>query len=368
MEFGFVSIGFIGFMKICYFGDFDPTYSRNRVLLRGLKQNGVQIFLCRSYSKGVKKYFDLIKKHREIKNIYDILIVGYSDTRFILPLAKIVSNKKIIWDAFYSLYDAFVFDRKLVHRYSPKAFFYWFLDWINCVCADKILLDTNEHIKYFCGVFNIKRDKFIRVFIGVDDRIFRKDRFLKCDQDINFLVLFWGKFIPLQGVQHIVKAAKLLEKYREIKFQIIGSGQTYKAVRSLAYDLEIKNINFINRVNYEQLPEYIQDADLCLGIFGDTEKTKRVIPNKVYEAIAMGKPVITGDTPAIKELFHNEYDVSLCEIADPEDLADKILKMKNDGNRAKRIGEKGYELFHERATPKIIVRQLLTEIYALTQV
>ena len=159
-------------MTICYFGDFNIDYARNKVIIKGLKENGAKVLLCNDRSKGLKKYFKLKKLHKKFAGKYDLLVVGYSDSRSIVLLAKLITKKPVVWDAFYSLYDSWVFDRKLVKPKSFKAKYYWFLDWLSCKLADKILLDTNEHIKYFVKTFKIKRNKFIKVLVGTDDSNF----------------------------------------------------------------------------------------------------------------------------------------------------------------------------------------------------
>ena len=154
-------------MTICYFGDYDKKYARNRVLIRGLKENGVGVLECNAAENDPHKFRHLIKKHKTVYNKYDLMIVGYSAiTRSMVPLAKLISRKPIVWDAFFSLYDAWVFDKKLTRPNGPKAYYYWFLDWLSCRLADKILLDTNEHIEYFVKTFRIRKDKFIRVLVG----------------------------------------------------------------------------------------------------------------------------------------------------------------------------------------------------------
>ncbi len=159
-------------MTICYFGDYNTDIARNRVIIKGFEENGVEVIECNSRSAGFKKYIDLIKIHKNISNKYDYLVVGYSMSRSLVLLASLLSKKPIIWNPLYSLYDSWVFDRKLTKPISIKAFYYWFLDWINCKLSDTILLDTNEHIKYFKKTFKIKEDKFIRVLVGSNDNIF----------------------------------------------------------------------------------------------------------------------------------------------------------------------------------------------------
>ena len=344
-------------MKICYFGNFNPNYSRNRVIIRGLQENGVEVLICHTALKGLKGLWDLFKKHSNIKNKYDILIVGYSDSRTMVLFIKLISGKKIVWDAFYSLYDSWVFDRKLVPPKSLKAGYYWFLDWFNCKLADLILLDTNIHIDYFSKTFGIKNSKFIRVFVGTVDSMFYPKPVQKTSD--KFLVHFHGNFIPLQGVEYIIRAAGLLSN-QDIQFQIIGQGQDYKRIKKIATELNLKNIIWIDRVAYEELSDYINKADICLGIFGETEKGKRVIPNKVYEAIAMSKPLISADTPAMRELFTNGEGVLFCKLVDSQDLTIKILELKNNEKLRNKIALDGYELFKKIAIPSKVVLSLMS--------
>lgn len=338
-------------MKILYFGIYDPDYARNRVLINGLRQNGVEVIECRSSLKGLSKFFDLFSKHRKLKLNYDLMIVGFLGQQ-IVPFAKLITSKSIIFDAFLSLYDSNVLDRKTTKPFSLKSCYYWFLDWLSMRLADAVLFDTYEHISYAAREFRIKKNKFRRIFVGTDEKLF-------CPREGNdnpaFTAHFHGSFIPLQGVDCIIRAAKLLEN-EEIRFNILGNGQTYSQTKSLSSDLEIKNIDFINRVEYAKLPEYISRADVCLGIFGKTPKAKRVIPNKIYECAAMRKPIITSDTPAIKELF-NEGDMLLIK-PNPEDLASAILKLKNNPELGKSLAGNAYKKIKMFATPEILGREL----------
>jgi len=349
-------------MKICFFGIYNPNYSRNRVLIKGLEENNVEIVECNDRTFGFRKYLNLARKHHRLNKDYDILLVAFPGWP-VMWLAKILTRKPIVYDAFLSVYEAQIKDRKKYSSNSFKAKYYWFLDWLSCKLADKILLDTNEHIKYFVKKFKIKKDKFIRVLVGTNDRVFFPREEKKDEK--QFTVHFHGNFIPLQGVEYIIRAAKILEKYKDIKFNIIGKGQEYNKVMALFQKLGIENINFIDRVDYKLLADYMSRTRVCLGIFGDTPKTQRVIPNKVYEAIAMKKPVITADTPAARELFTDKKNILFCRTANSQDLAKKILEIKNNPNLRKKIAENGYELFSKKLTPKILGKNLKNALQTL---
>lgn len=343
-------------MVVCYFGLYNKEYSRNKILIKGLKKNGVEVIECHSSKTGVTKFYDLYKKHQSIKNKYDVMIVGFPGQLAVL-LARCLTRKVIVFDAFLSLYDSMIFDRKLYSSHSWQAGYFWLIDWLSCLLADKILLDTSEHIKYFVKTFKLNQDKFIRVFVGSDDDlIFPVD--IK-NKDDNFIIHFHGTMVPLQGVSYILLAAKLLEKEFDIKFNIIGS----KIKKTFSSD-DYKNVNFIDTVPYEKLQNYINLADISLGVFGDSTKAQRVIPNKVYEGIACAKPVITGASEAIDELFVNNENIVTCRLADPVDLVDKILTLKKNKELRDKIGHKAFVLFKAKLTPQNVVGDLLLTIYS----
>ena len=339
-------------MRILYFGSYDSDYARNRVLIKGLRIQKADVIECRDNGPGFKKFLNLFLKHRKLGSRYDVMIVGFLG-HVIMPFAKLITSRPIIFDAFVSLYDSNVFDRRIVAPPSFRARYYWLLDWFSMRLADVILFDTQEHINYAAKEFKIPPQKFRRIFVGTDTDLFYPRQSLQTDGP--FKVYFQGSFIPLQGIEYIVKAAKQVEN-QEIEFTILGSGQTYFAVRKLADDLGVKNIKFIERVSYDSLPNYIASADICLGIFGDTAKTRRVIPNKVYEYAAMAKPIITADTPAIRELF-NQDDLLLIKSGDPKMLADAILQLKNDPAGRTVFARNAYKKFVKYATPEILGQQ-----------
>jgi glycosyltransferase involved in cell wall biosynthesis len=342
-------------MKICYFGIYDSGYSRNRIFIKGLRQNGAEVIECVSKKKGIKKYFDLISQHRKIQNSYDVMVVGFPGQQSMI-LARFLTCKPIIFDSLVSLYDSLVYDRKTVRRRSLIAAYFWLIDWLALRLATLAIVDTEEHAKYFSKTFHIRKNKFRRIFIGSDD-----DAINPCDkkekvEGESFVAHFHGFFNPLQGVPYIVSAAKLLEN-ENVKFNIVGRGQGYDEIMKLAEG--VSNLRFVQPVPYEKLKEYICSADICLGVFGESDKTKRVISNKIFEALAARMPVITSKTEAILELLSDRENILLCRVSDSFDLAKKILELKNNDNLRKNIAENGYKLFLQKLRPEILGKELL---------
>lgn len=159
-------------MKVCYFGDYDINYSRNSVIIGGLKQNGVDVVCVNCKPERPDKYKYLISELRKLNGSYDLLIVGFGTSRLTVLIAKIFGTGPLVWDAFISVYETYVFDRKYLSKWSLRAAYHFFWDWFNCVLADKVLLDTKEHIRYFVTTFGVSELKFIKVWVGTDDTIF----------------------------------------------------------------------------------------------------------------------------------------------------------------------------------------------------
>jgi glycosyltransferase involved in cell wall biosynthesis len=110
----------------------------------------------------------------------------------------------------------------------------------------------------------------------------------------------------------------------------------------------------------------MREAQVCLGIFGDTPKARRVVPNKVYQCLAAGAAVVTGRSPASEELLVDREHALLCEMASGKAIADAILDLKRSPALRQRLGENGARLFRERYTPQILVEtELLPRLQEL---
>ena len=342
-------------MKICFFGDYDPTYNRIRVMQKGLRMLGEDFVEVNVRSTGLKHYRELWDKYRLAPD-HDIVLVAYSNSRFLPLLARMISRKPIVWDPLYSLYDNWVFDRKLTKPHSLKAYYYWLTDWLGCFFSHKIFLDTNTNAKYFHDTFFVNEKKLGRVLVGADDEMFAMAPFV--DGRNVFEVEFHGKYIPVQGTEILVHAAKLLEN-DNVHFTMIGSGQEVVRTKELALELGVTNVTFLPFLQQEEVREYIRNADVCVGLVGDVPRVVRAIPNKMYEASAMGRVVINVDSSSLREVFNPGVDAIGVRQGDAEDMAKKIREIKLSG-RAAEMGKAAREAFDKFGTPEQVAKELLS--------
>jgi glycosyltransferase involved in cell wall biosynthesis len=346
-------------MTVCFFGISDPLYARNRVLMEGLRAHGARVLECRADPRefrGFAKYFELYRQYRLVRreDISFVLVAFPGQT--VAWLARLLFGRGIVLDAFLSLYDSNVFDRKTHRPGSFAAGLDWFWDWSSIRLAKLVLLDTEQHIEYFVRTFRAPRTRFLRVWIGADEATF-SPRMVPLKP--RFTVHFHGTFIPLQGISYILDAAALLAD-EEIEFRIVGSGQQFAAIQAKAKRLSLANVSFEGMKPLADIPRYIASAHVSLGIFGNTEKTGRVIPNKVFEQLAMGAATITADTPAIRELeAYGELPLALVPVADAPALASAIRALRSNEAVRRSLGERARKLFEGHLTARMIVGPLL---------
>jgi glycosyltransferase involved in cell wall biosynthesis len=342
-------------MRVLFICGQKPTYVRNAVILKGLRQHGVDVVECCDLSSHYPvRYVRALFKYVG-KRDFDVVFVGFFGQP-LMPLIRKMTRKPIVFDAFLSAYDTICFDRKWVSPDSGAGKFCYWLDSTSCRSADAVLLDTQAHIDYFVRTFHLDKDMFHRVFVGADDSVF----YPRNAQSDQFTVFFYGTYRPLQGIEYIVKAAKELECYSDITFQIVGTGPEHERIIHLAQTLHCKNIEFVNWVDYNELPLHIARAAICLGgHFSESGKAHRTIAGKTFQFLAMKKPVVVGENQANRELL-DESSASFVDHASPQGISNAVLTLKEDRKMRERLAEKGYTIFKSLCTPSAIGAQVKT--------
>ncbi len=351
-------------MRILFICGREPGYTRNSVIMKGLEQCGVELIKCTSIRTSYPaRYPDVVTKYlaRVLRSTkYDCVFAGFLGQPLV-PIIRALTNKPIILDAFLSVYDTLCFERK---RFTPSSLpgrLAYELDRVACLLADKVILDTAAHADYFINTFKVNPAKFHHVFVGADDDLFRPSNGQR-EGNGDFRVLFYSTYRPIHGTDHVVQAAKFLEK-ESIAFDMLGTGITYKKTRAFADSLGIRNINFEEWVPYHELPRKISAADICLGgHFSGFDKAARVIPGKTFQIMAMKKPVIVADNAGNRELLTDGMDTLMVKSTDSAELAEAVVSLKREAGLSSRLAENGYQTFRNHCRPEIIGQQIVNII------
>lgn len=263
---------------------------------------------------------------------HDVVIVPYLgniDVLLLWPLARL-RGTKICWDMFISLYDTVVDDRQLLPKTGWRARLLHCAESASVRAADLVLMDTLEHAKYVTDLYKLSPDSVQAVWVGAETRLFCKTPLPMRQGAVR--VLFYGQFIPLHGLETVVAAIHDIQARPdapEIHFTIIGSGQEATKIDRLIAEQGLHNIQRVAWVDYAELPHWISEADICLGIFAGKGKSQRVIPNKVFQILATGRPLITCDSPAIREIVQPGKAICLVKPGDPASLAEHLVMLSH---------------------------------------
>jgi len=353
-------------IKVCYVAGREATYSRTRTMITGLKMAGFEVVTClpknRSFSNFPKIIWEFLSKKRGC----DLVVVGFYG-QLLLPIVWLFSIKPILFDLYITTFGTMIDDRQVARADSLGGKLFWLLDKISMTLAKTILIETQSHIKGYAETFRIPESKFRQVFLALDPTIVRPKSSNRASG--KFLVHFHGEYAPFHGVKFILKAADLL-RHEDVEFQIIGKGITWEEDMRLARELNLKNCRFIDRVPYEDLADYMLAAQVCLGIFGDNPRTMRVLTNKVIEALAVGRPLITAKNNSVQELVKDGESAILIKRSDPGAIASAIRRLMDDLELRNRIGRAGYEVFLQNCTLNVFadrLRGIITEVIKTLQ-
>ncbi|QKF78382.1 glycosyltransferase [Arcobacter defluvii] len=286
--------------------------------------------------------FNIIKKMTEnldFKNDIYILL-PFSKNQFFKYFLK---KDRIVNDFFISNYDTYVYDRKKITNKNPRAWWKYFQDWFNFRFSKYLLSDTMAHFKYWEELFGKFKGKHLVLPVLADTSIYYPREKEIINNKVK--ILFYGSFIPLHGIDIILNAFSIMEKEGiEFEANVIGRGQMYNQMKNLFDELNLQNVAMNGElIKEEQLADLIRSSDIVLGVFGNSQKAKSVIPNKVYQATACKKCTVTMESDVLWE-FYSKKDLLTCQ-NNPISLSKTLIDLINDKNKIEEFSQNGYNRF-----------------------
>ena len=343
------------------------SYTRNETLLAALQRN----YRTQTVSSDVATYPRrlLSVTPRALLPVIgaDVVVAGF----LAQPLAPLFylrpPDRPLVVDTFISLHETLTDDRRAVSRRGPIAAVSKLLDAASLRRAHTVLTDTAANADDLSRRYDIDRDKIVPVYVGANESLFYPRPVHK--RDGLFRVFYYATFLPLHGVDVIVRAARELRAERDIQIDIVGDGPERGRVQRLAEELDTPNLAFHDHVPYEALPGYIAQADLCLGghFNARNAKARRVVPGKVFQFLAMGKPVIAGDCAGTREALRDGEDAAFVRMGDHDALATAILRLKRDVDLRQHIAEGGLQRFRSDFSLEATAERLREVVDHLTE-
>ncbi len=192
----------------------------------------------------------------------------------------------------------------------------------------------------------IPRDKIKIIKNGVDLKLFTPGNY---DKDLanelnlkgKFVVAYFGTFGLAHALDKVLLAAEKLKNEKNIHFIFIGDGAEKEKLKQMKKELGLTNVTFLPMIKKTELRKYYSIADLMLVPLRNLPLFDSALPSKLFEILAMKKPIIITVKGEAQKLVENAGVGKFAEPENPDDLARKILEAYNDPKWIKTAAEKG---------------------------
>lgn len=310
---------------ILWWGRGDRDYSRCRVLREHLSQCGFNLVDFEPVFSGLGDW-EARARLRLTHKPRVVWVPCFRQRDF--AAARRWSRSKaipLVFDPLISAYDKQIFEQQKFATGSPAAerLRLWesrlFRD------ADLVIADTPAHAEFFADTLGVPKEKIAVVMVGAEESLFGPRKVVHSPESIPE-VLFYGSFIELQAPEIIIEAARLYSG-PPVQWTLLGSGPLLETCQKQAEGLS--NVRFAPWLEYKKLPDRIHQAEILLGVFGTSAKAERVIPNKVFQALAAGRPVITRESSAYPEALRRGVNPGIFWVppGKPEALAKQVSEL-----------------------------------------
>lgn len=318
-----------------------------------IRTSHLKVVFLRRFSSLITNFFQILKI---IRNNKPDLIVGFSITNGMIGLIY----SKIFKIPFIFFYI------DILHQLVPLLYAQG-LARISCQIllknANQVLVHTKFQQRY---VIN-EGSKPERVMVlpdgitlkntEVDIHKFENLKIKFSITEDDFVIFFMGYLYDFAGLKEIidyynndVSSGKI-----KLKFVILGDGGIYNSLKNYIKKIGANWVILAGRVPFFEIAEYIQLADLCLLSFRINDVTKEIVPIKIFEYMAMKKPVLSNSLPAVVLELKNKSDVIFSKNLD--DLIKKIGDLISEKHELRQLGLQGYEFVKKNYAWPILINR-----------
>ncbi|MFN2279843.1 MAG: glycosyltransferase family 4 protein [Candidatus Promineifilaceae bacterium] len=353
-------------LRVCYFGTYRANYSRSQILLAGLHgRPRVQVYECHSqlwhgiddrvqqasggwrnprfWTRVLSAYWRLFRKHNQTPE-YDVMLIGYPG-QFDAYLGRLLTwwrRRPMALDILMSLYLV-AEERGLTEKSPWTGRLIFQLEQGGLRRPDLLLSENDAYESYYCRRYGLDHRTFRKVPHGADDRVFYPRTVER--PDLPFLVTYHGTYLPSHGMDAVIGAAVLLKDQPDIHFHFFGDGPERERLLQITAEESLDNVNFHGFVDREELLNSLARSHVTLGVFGETKQSHYTVQNKIWEGLAMARPVISGDSTVVRESLTDGKHIYLVPREDPQALAEAIKTLKKNPQLREEIARAGYQRF-----------------------
>lgn len=298
-----------------------------------------------SYGPKVLSWLRSYLKARKLCQASKVDIVVTQDP--LLGVLGVLLKRKFGCKLFINVLGTEIFSerwlrRSVIHRLY-KLGIYWSLR-----NADLVRTETNRLKTSLVETLKIPLDKLVNIFVvpgpeSIESLVKAEGYEARkglLENKYEQIVLFVGRLVDAKDLPNLLRAAGLvIKKYPKTLFAIIGEGPERGRLENLCRELDIvNNVRFLGAVPFDQVPSYYAACDVFV-LPSWSEGFGRVM----MEAALAKKPIVATDVGGAREAIIDNETGYIVEIANPEQMADRIQRLLGNPQLAQRMGRKGHE-------------------------
>lgn len=194
--------------------------------------------------------------------------------------------------------------------------------------ADQVIVNSPGYIQH---VENRGARRVSLIPNGADESFFSSDCSLELRRSFawqdKFVILYAGAHGMSNDLRTVLRAAKLLESQDNILFAFLGDGKEKQHLIDESIALDLHNVQFLNPVPKTEIAAYFQAANACLAILKPIEMYKTTYPNKVFDYMAAGKPIVLAIDGVIRKVVEKAQCGLFCQPGNPEAIANVVTQL-----------------------------------------
>jgi glycosyltransferase involved in cell wall biosynthesis len=174
----------------------------------------------------------------------------------------------------------------------------------------------------------------------------------------KFVALYAGAHGMSNDLEVVIDAARLLHD-APVQVVLVGDGKEKPALVARAAGLGLRNVTFLPSVPKRQMPQVLAAADAGIAILKPIPAYKTTYPNKVFDYMAAGRPVVLAIDGVIREVVEAAGCGEFVKPGDPQALAGAVRRLAADPDRARSMGLAGRRYLELHYSREEIARQLI---------
>lgn len=208
--------------------------------------------------------------------------------------------------------------------------------------ASHILVNSPAYRDYVITK-GVPRNKVTLICNGVNPDMFDPDARgesvrRKWNSQGSFVATYAGALGAANDIATLLRAADRLRDHQEIRFILVGDGKEKQNLEAQARKMELPNVIFAGAHSKSEMPGILAASDVCVAILQNIPMFKTTYPNKVFDYMAAGRPIVLAIDGVIRDVIEKSGGGIFVPPGDDETLAHSILQLSIDRDKAAAMG------------------------------